>query len=68
MAMAKLDSIVALISAEGDKTEAPLATLIHVSPVFEKMFQGKYAEAETLEVELTDFSKKEVDAFVRLAI
>ena len=49
------------------ETGAPLATLIHVSPVFEKMFQGKYAEAETLEVELTDFSKKEVGASVRLA-
>jgi len=65
--MAKLDSIVSLVSSEGVKTEVALATLIHASPVFEKMFQGQFAEAKTLEVHLPDFKVKEIQSFVKLA-
>ena len=65
----KLRDAVYLISSEGIKTAISLVTLIHVSPVFEKMFFGQFAEAscDNLELKLYDYKDDDIKAFVKLA-
>lgn len=65
----KLRDFVFLVSSEGIKTEVSLATLIHISPVFEKMFFGQFSEAslESLDLNLPDYEDTDIKAFVKLA-